>query len=88
MGANRFTAAAKKAANLTNTQLADEITKRTKLSGDQVKELLPNPTDRKAFLNLMKKVDDETAMDKKLAFLRDNLETAGKVVFKVLKTLA
>ena len=38
-----------------------------------------------AFLALMSQVEAGTAMDTKLAFLRDNLQTAGKVVFKVLK---
>lgn len=82
----RFQTAAKKARNLTNKQLASEITDLTPFSRDRLKEFLPTKRDKETFLALMKEVEAETAEDTKLAYLKENIESAGRVVFKVLKT--
>lgn len=84
---NRFTAAAKKAADLTNKQLADELALVTKLSRDRLNELLPAKKDKEAFTALMQQVESDTQMDEKLAYLGENLKVAGSVVFKLLKVL-
>ena len=81
----RYRTAARKARNLTNKQLGTELALLSPLSRAELNKLLPRKTDKQAFLALMSQVEAGTAMDTKLAFLRDNLQTAGKVVFKVLK---
>lgn len=83
----RFNAAAKRARNLTNKQLATEIAAISVVPRDQLQELLPRKRDKEAFLALMKEVEAETSMDEKLTFLGDNLATAGKAALKVLKIL-
>ena len=81
----RYRTAARNARNLTNKQLGTELALLAPLSRAELNRLLPRKTDKQAFLALMSQVEAGTAMDTKLAFLRDNLQTAGKVVFKVLK---
>ena len=84
---NRFTEAAKKARDLTNKQLADELASVSTLNRDKLNELLPSKQDKEVFAQLMQQVEADTAMDEKLAFLGQNIKTAGSVVFKLLKVL-
>jgi hypothetical protein len=85
----RFSAAAKRARELTNKQLATEIAALSAaVSRDRLQELLPLKQDKEAFLELMEQVEAETTMDEKLAFLSANLATAGKAALNVLKILA
>ena len=83
----RFSTAARRARNLTNKQLATEIAAISVVQRDVLQGLLPRKRDKEAFLELMKVVEAETAMDEKLAFLGENLATAGKAAFKVLRFL-
>jgi hypothetical protein len=82
----RFKTAARKAATLTNKELADEIAGLSTFNRDRLRELLPTKREKEEFVKLMAEVEAETAMDQKLAYLTNNLQTAGKVVFKVLKS--
>lgn len=83
----RYRTAARKAAEMTNKELGTEIAALSPVSRDRIQKLLPRKRDKEAFLELMQKVEEETAMEEKLAYLRDNLESAGKVALTVLKTL-
>lgn len=87
MHSNRFTEAAIRAREMTNKQLATEIASLTKFNREDLNILLPQKRDKEAFIELMKAVEAETSMDEKLAYLRTNLETAGKVVFTILKAV-
>lgn len=84
---NRFTAAAKAAREATNKELADELATISTLSRDKIQELLPTKKDKQAFALLMEQVVADTTMDAKLAFLQDNLQSAGVVALKLLKVL-
>lgn len=85
--ANRFTNAAKKAREATNKELASELASISRFSREQVNELLPTRNDKEAFIQLMEQVEADTAMDEKLAYLTDNIQTAGKVALQLLKVL-
>lgn len=87
MATNRFTAAARKASDLTNKQLATELASVGNLSRDKIHELLPKKKDKEAFVNLMKQVESETTMDEKISYLQNNIQSAGKVAFTMLKHL-
>lgn len=87
MATNRFTEAAQKAADLTNKQLSKELANVGTLSSEEIDDLLPLKQDKEAFANLMKEVEAETNMDQKIAYLQNNIESAGKVAFTVLKAL-
>jgi hypothetical protein len=87
MATNRFTAAAKKAANLTNKQLASELASIGSMNRDDIQSLLPKKKDKQAFIDLMKEVEAETAMDEKIAYLHENIRSAGKVALTLLKAL-
>ena len=39
------------------------------------------------FVNLMKEVEAETTMDEKINYLTNNIQSAGKVAFTLLKAL-
>lgn len=80
---NRFTSSAKKASELTNQQLANEISKLN--HSKDLEKLLPADNDREEFIKLMNEVKKETDNDNKILYLQNNLKTAGSVVFKVLK---
>lgn len=84
---NRYAAAARKARELTNKQLASEISSLGPLNRDRIQDLLPMKRDKEAFLALMKEVEAEKSMDEKLAYLKENLETAGKIAIKALGLL-
>ena len=80
---NRFTSSARKASDLTNQQLADEISKLNHFK--DLEKLLPSVNDREEFIKLMNEVKKETDNDNKILYLQNNLKTAGSVVFKVLR---
>ena len=83
--ANRYRNAAIKAKNLTNKQLGEELAKLSPLNDQKLRELLPAKRDKQHFADLMTMVEKETAMDEQLTYLGENLQTAGKVVLKLLK---
>lgn len=83
---NQFSESAEKNRRKTNDELADELAPLISLSRKRLQELLPKKRDKQAFRELMEKVEDETEMDAKLAYLQDNVKTVGEVIFKVLKT--
>lgn len=86
--ANRFKAAARKASDMTNKQLGTEIAAITShLTRDTLQKLLPRKTEKEAFLELMQQVEQEKEMDERIAYLRENIQSAGKVVFKLLGLL-
>lgn len=81
----RYSKAAEKARQLTNKQLAEEITSLSLVTQRDLNRLIPRKADRLAFVNLMKEVESETSEDEKLAYLMANAQTAGRVAIKVLK---
>lgn len=81
----RYREAAKLAADLTNKELGTKIAQLAPVNSTRIQDLLPAKRDKEAFVELMKLVEDETAMDQKLAFLRDNLATAGKAALMALR---
>ena len=87
MANNRFTKAAREAAQMTNKQLATELATVGNLNRDKIQDLLPKKKDKKAFVDLMKEVEAETTMDEKIAYLQNNIQSAGKVAFTLLKAL-
>jgi hypothetical protein len=82
---NRYAEAARRAREMTNKELATEISALGPVSRDKLQELLPDKRDKEAFLALMEMVEAEKEIDEKLSYLRDNLHTAGKVVFRILR---
>ena len=83
----RYAEAARLASELTDEQLAKEIAALVPFNLEKVQELLPQKQDKDEFLELMKKVEDETDMDEKLAYLEDHVKTLGKVILQVLRGL-
>jgi hypothetical protein len=85
---NRFTDAAHKAQVLTNKQLATEIAALSSaMDREKFQSLFPKKEEKEAFVALMAEVEKETSDAEKIAFLQQNLTTAGTVVLKALKLL-
>ncbi len=82
---NPFAQAAQQAAQLTNDQLAKELSSLGPISSAKLQALLPSKKDKEDFIELMKVVEAETTMDQKLAFLRKNIQSAGKVALQALR---
>jgi hypothetical protein len=85
--ANRFSNAAKQAKDITNKDLATEISAISNFSRDKINELLPSKKDKETFVKLMEQVEADTTMDEKLAYLQNNLKSAGVVALQLLKAL-
>lgn len=84
---NRYTEIFERASRLTDQQLATEIAALGPFNRDKLQELLPRTRDREVFLELMRVVEDESDMDKKLAYLKTSVEILGPVILKVLRGL-
>jgi hypothetical protein len=84
---NRYTRAARKARELTNKQLATELASIGPMDRDALQSLLPTKKDKEAFIELMSQVESEKDIEDKLGYLRDNLEKAGRMVFKLLEAV-
>jgi hypothetical protein len=85
---NRYSGAARQAADLTNKQLGEELSKLGPMNSAKLTELLPAKRDKEEFAKLMALVEKETETDNQLAYLSSNLRAVGPVVFKVLKFFA
>jgi hypothetical protein len=81
----RYRDAARAAADLTNKELGTRIAELAPVSMDTLQELLPTKRDKADFVDLMRVVEEETEVENQLAFLRDNLATAGKAALKALR---
>lgn len=81
----RYADAARKAAELTNKQLTGELAMLSPLNDKKLRQLLPTKKDKETFAKLMAIVESDTAADEQLTYFGDNLQTAGKVVLKLLK---
>lgn len=81
----RYRAAARKAKNLTNKQLGTELAALAPISKDTMDALLPRKRDKQEFIALMQQVEKEKNMDENIVYLKENMTTAGEVVFKLLK---
>lgn len=84
---NGYTEIFERASRLTDQQLATEIAALGPFNRDKLQELLPRTRDREVFLELMRVVEDESDMDKKLAYLKTSVEILGPVILKVLRGL-
>lgn len=85
---NRYSKAARDAADLTNKQLGELMATFGPLSEEKLRELLPTKKEKEEFSRLMALVEKEAEVDKQLAYLSNNLQATGKVIFKVLKYFA
>lgn len=84
---NGYTEIFERASRLTDQQLATEMAALGPFNRDKLQELLPRTRDREVFLELMRVVEDESDMDKKLAYLKTSVEILGPVILKVLRGL-
>lgn len=81
----RYAEAAEKAAELTNKQLASEISSISNLRDRDIDRLMSLKEDRKKFLELMSRVESETSDAEKEAYVKDNAATLAPVIVKALK---
>lgn len=82
---NRYSKAMRSAAELTNKQLGEELARLGPMNDAKLAELLPAKRDKEEFAKLLVLVEKEIAQDEQLAYLSQNMKTAGAVVFKLLK---
>lgn len=86
--AKDYAALARQAAELTNKQLASEITDLNSLTRRDLEELLPTKKDKADFVELMKIVQKETKEDEAIARVTQDVVRFGKVIVRVLKFFA
>lgn len=76
-----------KTADLTNTQLATQISSLTALKDSQINSLFPAKSDKENLLQLLDIVNAATDENKKITQLRDNIEAVAGTVIKLVKVL-
>lgn len=81
----RYADVAKKAAELTNKQLANEISSISNLRDRDIDKLMKLKEDRMKFIELMSKVESETSETEKEAYVIDNVANLAPVIVKALK---
>lgn len=86
--AKDYAALAKQAAEMTNKELASEITDLSSMTRKDLAELLPAKQDKADFVELMKIVQKETDEDRAIAKVAGDATRFGKVIVRVLKMFA
>ena len=86
--AKDYAALARAAADMTNKQLASEITDLNSMTRKNLEELLPTKQDKADFVELMKIVQKETHEDEAIAKVTGDAARFGKVIVRVLKFFA
>jgi hypothetical protein len=85
---NPYVNAARKAAQLTDEELAPEIAKLCRLKEGEVDELFPERAEKDKLLVLLEIVNSATAYNEKIIRLKDNIGDFAGVVIKLVKLLA
>jgi hypothetical protein len=83
-----YAALAKKAADLTNKQLASDITDLTVMTTRDLMDYLPQKRDKQDFIELMRVVQSETDEDRAIAKVTGDIARFGKVIVRVFKFFA
>lgn len=83
-GENPFDKPAEDAAKKTNESLAGEQARVTALSWDQLKRMLPSPSDKEQLEELIKVVTAATNHNEKVASLTRNIGNLAGIIVKVL----
>jgi hypothetical protein len=84
---NPFDKAAEEAAKTTDESLAGEQAKVASLSWEQLKQMLPSPSDKKQLEELMKVVTAATDHNEKVASLTRNIGSLAGIIVKVLSRM-
>lgn len=74
-----------KAAELTNKELSDELSKLTPLKSEEINSLFRNKIDKKRFNKILEIVDSSASQHRQFLDLKDNFEELGGIVIKLLK---
>jgi hypothetical protein len=71
-------------AELTNEQLGGELAKLTPLTAEEVNKLLPRRVDKQHLKQLIDIVNSSASQNNKLASIKSNFATLGRVTLKLL----
>lgn len=82
---NPYLGIAEEARILTNKQLSDRLSSFTRMTAAEINRLAPRKRDKEEFARLMEVVSGETSEEEKIAYLRENIASIGKVLVNVLK---
>lgn len=79
--------AARQARQETDDKLAEKISKVTRLTDEEIKQLFPDPSDTQRVARLLRIVRGATDHNQKVLELQKNISEVGGVVVKVLDRL-
>ena len=83
----RFADILDKTADMTNTQLASQISSLTTLKDSQINSLFPAKSDKENLLQLLDIVNAATDENRKITQLKSNIESVAGTVIKLVKVL-
>lgn len=86
--AKDYAALARAAAELTNKELASQITDLNAMTSKNLQDLLPTKRDKEEFVELMKIVQKETDEDRAVAKVAGDINRFGRVIVRVLRYFA
>ncbi|HVE77716.1 MAG TPA: hypothetical protein VNA89_02585 [Gemmatimonadaceae bacterium] len=84
---NRFEKAAADAAQKTNGELRDELSRLTPLTNAEISRILPEKEDKEKLARLLAIVSGASSENQKVAALEKNIQAFGPVVVRVLRLL-
>jgi hypothetical protein len=84
---NRYSAAAKSAAEKTTAELSEELSSLAALTAKQIEEIAPRKQDKEQLARLLEIVGTATKENRAVASLTDNIEELGTVAVRVLRLL-
>ena len=73
------------ASKKTKAQFAEELSKHTQLTANEIKDLFPNKTDRDGLVELLKIVDQSTDMNQMKDEIVNKISKVGGVIIKLTK---
>lgn len=84
---NKYTAAAEQARKETDEKYRQVIATLTRLSEEDVERLFPTRTDKDRLLELLEIVTQETDDNIKVARLKEDIESYGTIILKLISLL-
>jgi len=73
------------ASKKTKAEFAEELSKYTQLTADEIKELFPNKSDRKGLIELLKIIDSAADENEMKSEIVSKISLVGNIIVKLTK---
>jgi hypothetical protein len=84
---NPYEKAAREAAKATDEKYSSILSSLCRLKDDEISHLFPDREDKDKLLELIQIVNDATNENQKIVKLKENIDSFGKIIIRIFKTL-